>query len=161
MFDWGFHFIFSCFFFLFSVLQSVKKQKRKRKRTRKGSLLCQLLAGVTLIVPNAIITGCWAAPACSNGDTQRLQQWDRIQHLSVLCSMVKFVSSSKQTFCPTCLPDFYLSINISQLFNAFWQGDIWYRCLLTLGTVALTLLLWSDIYMDSSIVLILIVAAKW
>lgn len=103
-----------------------------------------------------------AAPARGGSEEQELQQErDRIQKLSELWTMVKLVSSSKQTSCPMCIPDFYLCINISQLLSAFRLDDIWYCCLLTPGTVALTLLLPSDIYTDTNVLLISIMAAKF
>lgn len=79
----------------------------------------------------------------------------------MLRAKVELVSSSRQTPCPTCIPGFYLPISISQLLDTFRQGDIWYCCLLTLGTAALTLLLRSDIYMDTNVTLVSIVAAKF
>lgn len=74
---------------------------------------------------------------------------------------VKSVSSSKQTSCPVCIPGFYLCVSLSQLLSASWLDGIWYCCLLTPGTTAPTLLLPSDIYMDTNVILISIMAAKF
>ena len=103
-----------------------------------------------------------AAPAHGSPEEQEPQrQRDQMQKVSELWTMMKLVSSSKQTSCPVCIPDFYLCISISQLLNAFGLDDIWYCCLLTLGPAALTLLLPSDIYMDTDVILISIMGAKF
>lgn len=103
-----------------------------------------------------------AAPAHGGSKEQEAQQqWDRIQKVSELWTVEELVYSLNQTSSSVCIPDFYLCISISQLLNAFRLDDIWYCCLLTLGTVALTLLLPSDIYTDTDIVLISIMAAKF
>jgi len=102
-----------------------------------------------------------AAPAHGNSEEQEPQrQQDRIQELSGLWTTVEWVSSSKQTSCPVCIPDFYLCISISQPLSAFRLDDIWCCCLLTLGTTALMWLLPSDIYMDTDVIWISITAAQ-